>query len=239
MRLIAGGVTLQAFKALAEVAFVRAASREARLRNARISQSSLAAITGLSRGQIRALVKKQNAGEGPPTDLIPRVILGWLTDFSFANKKSPRPLSLKEPEDGFYELVRRYGGDITPKALLRELTRRNLVQVNKDTVELKHDEERGQRSSNSDGICVTLSEALRPPSSQRKGGSVRSIHLHKEFPSMSRKESAILRKRTNQLLRAFFADIQSAIDAIEVGAGAKKVEPAGKSKISIVLIAQE
>jgi hypothetical protein len=59
-----------------------------------------------------------------------RVLRGWLTDPRFQNRDGrPDDLSYRGHKKSFSVLVKLYGGDVTPKSVLRELERISVVEM--------------------------------------------------------------------------------------------------------------
>jgi hypothetical protein len=116
----------------AKIACIAAASENAKIAN-RLNHSRISAATGLTRKEIRVLsgiatVKtpkraKQSAGQRTT-----RVIAGWKADPAFQNDQGePAALSMRGADATFPALVRRYGGDVTPVSVLKELQRLGVV----------------------------------------------------------------------------------------------------------------
>lgn|GEM_PF-828513 len=113
----------------AKLSYVHAAMAQLASLGARTNISRLAVVTGLTRKEIAAYLRL-----APPTDQRSprqrlehrafRVVRGWCADPLYSNT-SGRPADL--PIDGSYgdfaSLVRAYGGDVTPKTVLKELER--------------------------------------------------------------------------------------------------------------------
>jgi hypothetical protein len=123
--LLPRGMTPKRFAALARSAFVQAASDMSRLRNGRVNHSRVAAQTGLTRADVKRLLK-YNAF-GPPSrgqSALERVMDGWRADREFVNHAgNPRQLPISGVKGSFERLVRKYGGDIPHRAVLDELRR--------------------------------------------------------------------------------------------------------------------
>lgn len=125
-------ITPSTFSRLAREAFVKAAAGRSRLRNGRVNHSKVAALTGLPRRQISRILNSRVAGLKPdrktrtPTE---RVVEGWLTDRRFLSRQGrPKLLTSGGPASSFARLVKTYGGDISPRAVLEELTRSRVVR---------------------------------------------------------------------------------------------------------------
>jgi hypothetical protein len=136
--LIARGVTPRAFSELARRAFVCAAAANSRFNNGKVNCSRVAARTGLSRTEIRKLLK------GLTTDLtrlyptpLDQVISGWCNDRRFADSAGrPRPLQISRPGVSFATLAKAYAPDIPHRAILEELKISGAVRVLDRTVSL-------------------------------------------------------------------------------------------------------
>jgi hypothetical protein len=131
------------FSELAKRSYVDVANRYFSLPNRKKTYSRVAVLTGLSRKEV-VRVAKINDDE-PPTKKSPlnraaRVISGWLRDPDFLDERNePKTISLKGGSGSFEELVYRYSGDITARAILDELVRVGAVKkIDNDTVKLAH-----------------------------------------------------------------------------------------------------
>lgn len=132
--LLRNGIPFAEFAELVKRAYVDAAMEDFTDQRKKPTDSRAAVMTGLTRKE----VKKQReilAGEhqGAPgkrqENRASRVVSGWVHDPAFQNSEG-QPVAL--PFDGplsFSELVRRYSGDMTPRAVLEELQRVGVVAV--------------------------------------------------------------------------------------------------------------
>jgi Family of unknown function (DUF6502) len=117
-----------------KIACVSVAAESAKLGN-RLNHSRIAATTGLTRKEVRALfgvVKSGGIGEGKEIakQRTTRVLHGWRTDPEFVDRRGlPIPLVIRGQGATFNTLVRRYGGDVTPISVLNELVRTGAVSV--------------------------------------------------------------------------------------------------------------
>lgn len=67
-----------------------------------------------------------------------RVVQGWLTDRRFlSNTGGPKSLVIGGPRSSFARLVKEYGGDISPRAVLEELARSRIVRSKGRRLELR------------------------------------------------------------------------------------------------------
>jgi hypothetical protein len=143
--LIRAGVDLAAAERMLRRAFINAAYRAITASNTKSTQSQIASIAGVSRLDVRRLLdakpgEKVTRGSSPPTR-IQSVINGWRTDPAFHDKRGrARPLTKSD----FQRLVRKFGRDVTPKALRLHLLRLELASE-KDGVLHLHRQSKTQR----------------------------------------------------------------------------------------------
>lgn len=133
LALLPHGITPNTFSRLAREAFVNAAADRSRLRNGRINQSKVAALTGLPRREISRILNSRVAGfeaDRKTRTPIERVVQGWLTDPRFISLNGdPKTLIIGGAGSSFARLVKKYGGDISPRAVLEELARSRVVRT--------------------------------------------------------------------------------------------------------------
>jgi hypothetical protein len=112
----------------AKIACIGVAAETAKLGN-RLNHSRIAAVTGLTRKEVRTLFGLVKTGVVPPGREVAkqrttRVLHGWRTDPEFLDRHgNPNQLVIRGPGLTFHTLVRRYGGDVTPISVLNELVR--------------------------------------------------------------------------------------------------------------------
>ena len=100
----------------------------------RVNQSQIAAVTGLTRKEVRAfLALNVHGGAAGPSGATQtrltekartaRVLHGWQTDSEFLDRRNrPRRLPLVGAVRSFQSLVKRYGGDVPPVSVLTALS---------------------------------------------------------------------------------------------------------------------
>jgi hypothetical protein len=126
IRLLIGlGISAPEFASTCRRIYVQAAADRLAQHAKRISKSRIAIVTGLTRAEVTKLLKP---GAQRETVLharlhrAERVLHGWRTDPEFVSRnKRPRELPLKGRHRSFEALVKRYSGDIPPRAMLDEL----------------------------------------------------------------------------------------------------------------------
>lgn len=124
------GVGAGEFGQISKAAFVAAAADHIRSRGGRISTSQISVITGLPRADVAAIRSsraKKTTRDG--VQRTARVMHAWFSDSSYADANgNPRPLR-PLGRGSFRELVRRFGGDVTPNAVLRELIAGGMAKI--------------------------------------------------------------------------------------------------------------
>ena len=137
--LIRNGVTAIETGELLRQVFVDAAtSEEFELPGRRLSDTRVAILTGLSRKEVHRLRHESSTTQGVGTQSrVARVIAGWNQDPDFTGPYG-LPLAIPFEDDprvdapSFTELVRRHSGDMAPRAMLDELLRTGLAEVDDD-----------------------------------------------------------------------------------------------------------
>jgi hypothetical protein len=125
--LLRHGMPLRTFVELAKRAYVNIALREFAIPGRRPSISRAALLTGLTRKEVQRIADapEELASESYAThSRAARVVAGWVRDPDFNTAGGePRDLDMDAGTRTFAELVRRYGGDVPPRAVLDELMR--------------------------------------------------------------------------------------------------------------------
>ena len=212
--LLASGVAVSEFRRASQAAFVQAALRSARLGNSRINQSAVAALTGLSRLQVRALLR--NPSEQLPTaqSRMDAIVSGWRSDPDFTDEDGkPRVLALAPGRNSFSSLTRKYGGDVSHRALLTELARMGYVREKGGAVVLKN----ATNTAKQRELTRLLSQGLTHLIRMAPSGTSRIVHVivgEAKYAAPDDTSRLLLRRRLAQGTKAFTADIQAAGDAI-------------------------
>lgn len=137
--LIRNGVTAPEVEEWVRQVFVDAAmSDEFQLPGRRLSDTRLAILTGLSRKEVHRLrTGEKSDRDESKLSRVGRVLAGWTQDPEFTGPYG-LPLALPFEDDprvdapSFTELVRRFSGDMAPRAMLDEMLRTGLAQVDED-----------------------------------------------------------------------------------------------------------
>lgn len=135
--LVRGGIGIDELVRAAKRAYLRAAMQVVVRQDGRVNISRLSVTTGMTRKEVAALLGKSRERGGGATkkrgqQRALRVLKGWMTDPRFRNSRGyPDKLRFRGTKKSFNLLVKLYGGDVTPKAVLRELERMEIVEVTK------------------------------------------------------------------------------------------------------------
>ena len=225
-QLVAAGISYPRFDAMVRFAYFQAASSNARFSNNRVNQSAVAAMTGLTRVEVRQFAKQLNPKPPLTKDRVNALIEGWHTEPAFAAANgSPRPLRVRGGGNSFPALVRLYGGDVSAHALLRELQRHKLVTVRGGCVSINRSARRAREEIRIEQLTKAISTFLAVPVSERNTEApLRTINLEVCYPSSSERGRAALNKRVAENLRLFLAGVEAA------GAAAARDSPPPRSR---------
>lgn len=210
--MISSGVSLAEFQNAARTAFLQAAMGRARLRNTRVNQSALAAITGLNRTQVRALLHDWEDGPTEQPSRLSEVLDAWQNDSQFLSDPSTNTkLPIRGESNSFSALVQKYCGDVSYKALLMELKALGYVRIMGKDVALtprgmEHAEPRDVQRLSS-GLAFTL---------RGNAPSIPEISIFTAeavYETPSPKSRLLIKKRVAQSTKAFAADIKAAGEA--------------------------
>ncbi|WP_372966094.1 DUF6502 family protein [Marinobacter sp.] len=140
--LLRNGVPFGEFAELVKRAYVEAALEDFSDGKRKPTDSRAAVMTGLTRKEVkrqRDILAGQNSvrEDRSHANRASRVVSGWVHDSVF-QAANGQPAMLKfEGADSFTELVRKYSGDMPPRAVLDELLRVGVVLVDAETGKLQ------------------------------------------------------------------------------------------------------
>jgi hypothetical protein len=126
MRLmLKSGVSWKQFAETARAAFVDVATRDFGIRSRPTNVSRVAILTGINRRDVRR-IREELESDAPPSEgyLSParRVLSAWHQDAAYLDSTGqPALLFVDGATPSFESLLRSYGGDVPPVALLKEL----------------------------------------------------------------------------------------------------------------------
>jgi hypothetical protein len=133
--LVTGAVGIDEFIRAAKRAYLRSAIEVIVPAGRRVTASRLSVATGMTRKEVAALLNYSKTEQRLATrrsgqQRALRVLRGWRTDPRFqAQGGRPAELPSSGPRKTFSQLVKLYGGDVTPNSVLRELERMGAVEV--------------------------------------------------------------------------------------------------------------
>lgn len=111
-------------------AFVKAALQRVQADSQRLTQARIASLTGLSRLEVRTILKARTALGPAQATRVDHVIHGWKTDPQFLDASGkPKQLEMRGQRSTFARLAKKYGRDVTAHSLRADLVRRGLVKI--------------------------------------------------------------------------------------------------------------
>ena len=126
------GMTWKEFSDISKSVFVEAASAEYGIDGRKTNVSRVSILTGISRKEVKRQRDLLESAELPvtrKTNDATRLLSGWHQDGDFVNEDH-MPVAISESGPGvtFEELCNRYGGDISPATMLKELLKTGAVK---------------------------------------------------------------------------------------------------------------
>lgn len=131
--LLRNGVPFGEFAELVKRAYVEAAFEDFRDSRRKPTDSKAAVLTGLTRKEIkrlRELTRDESvqAVSRRHINRASRVVSGWVRDKDFQDAQGEPAMLSFDGSNSFTELVKRYSGDMTPRAVMDELIRVGVVE---------------------------------------------------------------------------------------------------------------
>jgi hypothetical protein len=239
--LMAAGITSTQFNQLAELAFYRAASEDARFRNSRINQSSVAAMTGLNRSKIRALIRaEKKKTHSRPESHREKLLGAWMSEPEFLTSSGqPRRLRVVGSKASFTSLAKKYGGDVPPRAHLRELLRRRLVRVSEGYAQLVPNAREVKEVKRLAQVSAALATALSVPDGGGLGRVLKVMSFEVSHPSPGAVGRILLQRRIAKSLKGFMAELDAACNAIALEEPRGKPRQRNAGKTSVLLFNQD
>jgi hypothetical protein len=132
-----GGIDAPIAERMLRKAFVQAALEKVRATGLRPTQSNIASIAGITRLEVRSILRGNSAQSIRQSTRIEQILAGWQTDSLFLDKHgNPKKLRIRARKGSFEQLARKYGRDVTPRTLLDQLVRLKLVDLQREVVSL-------------------------------------------------------------------------------------------------------
>jgi hypothetical protein len=238
--LLAAGVSISQFHEAAQIGFLRAAAREARFGNAKVNQSAVAAVTGLSRYQVRALLRAPPNAPTRHTSRAQQLVRGWLTDPAFnTSAGNARVLQRRGRGSTFAALAKKFGGDVPPRALLAELLRQGYVKVKGNHIALSAIARRTKEPATLSYLSVALAKLIGRTAGFAGAGPVKILSAHASYETPVSGGRILLQRRMLQGLKAFAADVEAAGSAASRASKKQDAPSRGMSRTSILLVSRE
>jgi hypothetical protein len=131
--MLRAGVGAGEFSDLWRRAFVVTAAGELGAPHRRPNISRIAVATGLTRQEVARVLRTNKAPRKLALKQLQRanrVLAGWYVDSRYSIRRGvPRPLRIRGTGPTFQQLVRKYGGDVPPRAVLDELRRAAAIRT--------------------------------------------------------------------------------------------------------------
>ena len=109
--------------------YVEVARDDFALPGKRSTDSRIAILTGLTRKEVKLLSEAGTGERQSNSNRATRVLSGWYQDPDFTGADGEPGVLALDGKRSFSELVRRYSGDMPPRALLEELKRVGAVRI--------------------------------------------------------------------------------------------------------------
>jgi hypothetical protein len=238
--LIAAGVSSPRFEAIVRLAYFQAASPKAKFGSEKLNQSAVAAMTGLTRPQVRAFARATASPSFDGRDRIEQLIEGWLTDPRFSSGDfNPNTLRQFGKGNTFQLLAQSYGGDVPARSLLRELHRHGYVSVAGGRVSIKKkvretfDQIRIRRISQAltNLLAFTCLQDSLPP--------VRTVSSEVTYGASSEKGRRLMQRLTAARLREFLEGLSVAGDAAALESPATAGRRPRRTRTRVAVITED
>ncbi len=238
--LLAAGVSFPQFEVAAQSAFVNAAVDRARFRNSRVNQSAVAAITGLSRTTIRAILRGSESDVGRNRSRLLSMVYGWTTDAEFiADSGRAKTLPIRGKRASFQRLSKIYGGDVSERMLLGELKRLDLIAIKGDKVSLSLTRAEGRFARDLRTLSVALAKTIQYPSPPSISTHINVSGGEVCYETPSAVGKVLLRRRVQQGLSALLSEVRASADVATRTTAAPNKSNRRMSKVSVLIVSQE
>jgi hypothetical protein len=174
-----------------------------KLRNGKVNHSRVAARTGLSRADVKRLLKSSVIGSLRSDQTpIKRVVHAWRTDPHYLTRAGlPKRLSIAGPGKSFSSLVREYGGDIPSRAILDELRCMGAIAERRGTIALHLFLRQQQPDRILASVLPALIDGIRIAATRASPGAGQFMH-RLSLPVQSEIDMTIARERCSTSVKA-------------------------------------
>jgi hypothetical protein len=175
----------------------------------KFTNARIAALTGLTRSEVARLSTKSPGNvqdRSDPVDRAQRVALGWASSAPYCGTPGkPRRLPFSGASRSFTQLVRKYSGDIPPRAMLFEMQRLGMVRIEQGSkIVLLRLEAPVSRQTLSMLKAITPWIRLLSANSKDREFRLKTHEINIALPSLPQTMAAIkeLENRTNAFIRS-------------------------------------
>jgi hypothetical protein len=238
--LVAAGVSVSQFQGAAQIAFLRAAALHARFSNSKVNQSAVAAMTGLTRSQVRLMLRTPAKAASHRESRVEQVVKGWLTDPGFTTAAgNARVLKRSGRGQTFAALARKYGGDVPARALQVELSRQGFIKLSGDRVALSSIARRIREPVELNHLSAALAKLISRTEVGVGNGHLRLLSAQANYETPAAAGRVLLQRRINQGLKALVTDVEAAGSSIAKTSRRKGSPVRRMSRTSVLLVSQD
>jgi Family of unknown function (DUF6502) len=238
--MLAAGVSVSQFQDAAQRAFLQAAAMHARFGNAKVNQSAVAAMTGLSRTQIRLMLRAPANSASHRESRAEQIVKGWLTDPRFTTAAGyARVLERSGRGRSFAALVKKYGGDVPPRALQSELLRLGLIKVHGSRIALSSIASRSREHVELSQLAAALATLVSRPEGSPGRRQLRLFSAQAIYETPVGAGRVLLQRRVHQGLNAFVTDVEAAGSALAKASRGKAIPARRMSRTRVLLVSQD
>lgn len=238
--MLAAGVSVSQFQEAAQRAYLQAAAMNARFGNSKVNQSAVAAMTGLTRTQVRSMLRAPTNKSSYRVSRVDQMVRGWLTDPVFTTAAgNARVLRRTGVGVTFATLARKYGGDVPRRALETELQRLGFVRLRRNKIFLSSTARRSKEPAELGHLANALASLIARADGAKAKGALRLLGANVTYITPMAAGRVLLQRRINQGLKAFVADVEAASSAIAKASRGKGASDRRMSRTSVLLVSQD
>jgi Family of unknown function (DUF6502) len=238
--MLAAGVSVSQFQDAAQRAFLQAAATQARFGNSKVNQSAVAAMTGLTRTQIRLMLRARASAASHRESRAEKTVNGWLTDPGFTTAVgNARVLQRSGRGRSFAALARKYGGDVPPRALQAELLRQGFIKVNGTRIALSSTARRTKEPTELSQLAAALALLITRTEASTGRRPLRLISAKATYETPVAAGRVLLQRRVHQGLNAFVADVEAAGSSLAKASRGKMIPARRMSRTSVLVVSQD
>lgn len=238
--LLAAGVGRSRFESIVRLAYFRAASSNARFSNEKLNQSAVAAMTGLTRAQVRAFARQTAPEPSQVRDRLEQILEGWMTDRRFcAAEAQPKALRTMGRGNTFRALTLKYGGDVPPRSLLREMQRQGYITLRGNWVSLRPKARETYAEARIRRIAATITNLMAFSSSAASPLPARTLNSEISYQVSSEKGRHLMHRIASARLHEFLEGLKVAGNSVAMEAPVRNSEKIGVTRTRVAVITEE